>query len=142
MVWLVVQESEAEGQAMLLEEEGVSVISDVDDTLRISVVGKLSHYFKSTFLKEFEDVHGMAELYQVYASLSCAVPCGSHARNPIAGVGEHAAGSVPLRKRYAVSAVAALERIPRQQGLSQGQLPLALLPGARYVRSRPMFSSE
>jgi phosphatidate phosphatase APP1 len=74
VVWLVVQESEAEGQAMLLEEEGVSVISDVDDTLRISVVGKLSHYFKSTFLKEFEDVHGMAELYQVYASLSC-VPC-------------------------------------------------------------------
>ncbi len=47
----------------LLSDEGVSVISDIDDTIKITHVHDRSALLRQTFLREFEAVPGMAELY-------------------------------------------------------------------------------
>lgn len=53
------------GQVQLIESEGISVISDIDDTIKDSGVfrGK-KHVFRSTFLQECREVPGMSQVYQ------------------------------------------------------------------------------
>jgi phosphatidate phosphatase APP1 len=50
-----------------LEEEGVSVISDIDDTIKITEVRDRRATLRNTFLREFQAVPGMAEFYQTLA---------------------------------------------------------------------------
>ena len=52
-----------EGKALLVPPEGVSVISDIDDTVKISHVLDKRRLIRHTFLEEFEAVPGMADLY-------------------------------------------------------------------------------
>jgi hypothetical protein len=52
------------GEAFLLEETGLSVISDVDDTIKITQVSDRKKMMRNTFAKEFEPAPGMAKLYQ------------------------------------------------------------------------------
>jgi phosphatidate phosphatase APP1 len=52
------------GEVQLIELKGLSVISDVDDTIKISEVGDLRALLTNTFLREYRPVDGMAELYQ------------------------------------------------------------------------------
>ncbi len=56
------------GKVQLISRAGLSVISDIDDTIRISHVLDRKALMKSTFLREFEAVPGMAELYQEWAA--------------------------------------------------------------------------
>lgn len=64
-----------ESKVHLVPSTGLSVISDIDDTIKLSEVGVKSALLKNTFLKEFEAVPGMAKLYQ---SLKSKHDCTFH----------------------------------------------------------------
>lgn len=55
------------GAALLLADAGTSVISDVDDTIKISEVRDKKQLLSRTFLREFEAVPGMADAYRRWA---------------------------------------------------------------------------
>jgi phosphatidate phosphatase APP1 len=55
------------GAALLLTDTGTSVISDVDDTIKISEVRDKKKLLARTFLREFEAVPGMAAAYRRWA---------------------------------------------------------------------------
>ncbi len=55
------------GQIFPLEAEGVSVISDIDDTIKITEVRNKEATLRNTFLREFQAVPGMADFYQALA---------------------------------------------------------------------------
>lgn len=52
------------GSVMLMPPSGISVISDVDDTIRASEVGERQALLVNTFVKPLRPVPGMAEFYQ------------------------------------------------------------------------------
>lgn len=56
-----------EGSVQLIGSQGISVISDIDDTIKISEVVDRSALLANTFLKPFRSVDGMAETYQRWA---------------------------------------------------------------------------
>jgi phosphatidate phosphatase APP1 len=53
-----------EGETQLLPARGVSIISDIDDTIKDSHVADKKELLKNTFLKEFRAVPGMAGVYR------------------------------------------------------------------------------
>ena len=57
-----------EGSAYLLEDRGFGVISDIDDTVKISEVEDFERLFDNTFFKPFRAVDGMAEFYRQLAA--------------------------------------------------------------------------
>lgn len=60
------------GQIRLLEPAGVSVISDIDDTVKVSEVLDRRKLVQNTFLLPFREVAGMAELYREWARRGAA----------------------------------------------------------------------
>ena len=56
------------GMVKLLHPEGLSVISDIDDTVKISNVIDRKSLLEHTFLLDFAAAPGMAELYRTWAS--------------------------------------------------------------------------
>ncbi len=56
------------GKSQLLASQGLSIISDIDDTIKISNVLDKQELLANTFLREFRPVPGMAQLYQKWAS--------------------------------------------------------------------------
>jgi phosphatidate phosphatase APP1 len=46
-----------------LPDVGLSIISDIDDTIKVTHVGQRRKLLRQTFTREFEPVAGMAELY-------------------------------------------------------------------------------
>ncbi len=50
-----------------LAADGVSVVSDIDDTIRISDVGNRAALLRGTFVEPFAPVAGMAGIYQQWA---------------------------------------------------------------------------
>lgn len=61
-----------DGELFLLPAEGVSVISDIDDTIRISNVMNRRELIRGTFLRPFEAVPGMAALYREWQQRGAA----------------------------------------------------------------------
>ena len=57
------------GVIVPLSRRGVSVISDIDDTIKVSLVTDRRKLLANTFLKEFEAVEGMAQTYRTWAKL-------------------------------------------------------------------------
>jgi phosphatidate phosphatase APP1 len=57
-----------EGTVHLVPPSGVSVISDIDDTIKITNYLNKKEFLKNTFLLEFQAVPGMAELFQQWKS--------------------------------------------------------------------------
>lgn len=55
---------EFQGEVQLLSQSGVSVISDIDDTLKHSNVPDRRDLFHNTFVREFRPIPGMPELYR------------------------------------------------------------------------------
>jgi hypothetical protein len=55
------------GRAWVIPAEGVSIVSDIDDTIKISNVLDKKTLVRNTFLKPFQAVPGMAEWYQEMA---------------------------------------------------------------------------
>jgi hypothetical protein len=58
---------EFKGRALLFHDEGLTVISDIDDTIKITQVRDRKATLASTFLKPFQPVPGMADLYRNWA---------------------------------------------------------------------------
>ena len=52
------------GEISLLDDAGLSVISDIDDTIKITQVRDRRAMLRNTFLRPFEPAPGMVELYQ------------------------------------------------------------------------------
>ena len=52
------------GEIHLIEAQGLSVISDIDDTIKVTEVGSKRKLIKNTFLRPFRAVEGMAGLYR------------------------------------------------------------------------------
>jgi hypothetical protein len=55
------------GRVRLLESEGISVISDIDDTLKVTEVHCRRSLLTNTFLREFRAVEGMSAVYRGWA---------------------------------------------------------------------------
>lgn len=58
----------ARSAVLLVEPEGVSVISDIDDTLKHTGVGCRRTLLANTFLRPFESIPGMADLFRRWAA--------------------------------------------------------------------------
>jgi phosphatidate phosphatase APP1 len=56
-------ETACAGRIQLVEETGTSVISDIDDTVKVSNVADRRELLKNTLLREFAPVPGMAEVF-------------------------------------------------------------------------------
>ncbi len=57
------------GQVHLVQPHGLSVISDIDDTIKMTEATCRSEMLANTFLRPFEVVEGMVELYQKWHAL-------------------------------------------------------------------------
>lgn len=55
-----------------LDVTGTSVISDIDDTIKFSNVENRAELLANTFLREFEPIEGMSEVYQSLATQNAA----------------------------------------------------------------------
>jgi phosphatidate phosphatase APP1 len=62
----------AAAPVQLLKDRGISVISDIDDTIKHSDVGSRRELLTNTFLQEFRPVEGMADLYQAWSQRGAA----------------------------------------------------------------------
>ena len=60
------------GQTQLIGQTGTSVISDIDDTIKHSDVADRRRLLRNTFLKDFEAVGGMSEVYQNWSNEGAA----------------------------------------------------------------------
>jgi phosphatidate phosphatase APP1 len=60
------------GSFQIIGENGYSIISDIDDTIKISNVLNRKELMNNTFTKEFEPVDGMSELYKIFEKKGCA----------------------------------------------------------------------
>lgn len=60
------------GEIQWLEDTGISVISDIDDTIKISKVTDSAALVRNTFYRPFRPVPGMAALYQQWAAAGAA----------------------------------------------------------------------
>jgi hypothetical protein len=54
----------APGRIQVIDDEGMSVISDIDDTVKVTNVASRRELLANTLLREFYAVPGMAEVYQ------------------------------------------------------------------------------
>eukprot|EP01051_Picozoa_sp_SAG22_P007820 SAG22_NODE_565_length_9046_cov_142.250475_8_plen_491_part_00 len=61
------------GSCLLVPGEGLSIISDIDDTIKITDVVNKRELIRNTFLREFTAVPGMAEVYRRWAADHAAV---------------------------------------------------------------------
>jgi phosphatidate phosphatase APP1 len=61
------------GRIQLIGRKGISVVSDIDDTIKDSNVLDHRELIANTFGREFRSVPGMVNLYQVWASKSDVV---------------------------------------------------------------------
>ncbi len=63
------------GQISLVDENGVTVISDIDDTIKATDVRDRKALLRRTFLEPFKPIPGMAEVYRAWADKSGAQFC-------------------------------------------------------------------
>ena len=52
------------GRIQLIDEEGLSVVSDIDDTVKVTNVANRRELLANTLLREFSAVEGMADVYR------------------------------------------------------------------------------
>lgn len=62
----------AAGQIQLIDDTGISVISDIDDTVKVSHVADRRELLKNTLLREFSAVPGMPEAYRRWEEAGAA----------------------------------------------------------------------
>ncbi len=60
------------GRVQLIGRQGLSIISDVDDTIKHTQVRDHEAMLRNTFLRDFEPVPGMPELYRDFAAKGVA----------------------------------------------------------------------
>ncbi len=62
-------ELSASGHICLIPRTGISIVSDIDDTIKHTCVGNRHELLHNTFVREFRSVPEMAEVYQHWAAL-------------------------------------------------------------------------
>ena len=62
----------ATGWIQVIEDEGLSVISDIDDTVKVTNVANRRELLANTLLREFSAVPGMAEVYRHWQAAGTA----------------------------------------------------------------------
>ena len=62
----------AAGKILLYPRQGLSIVSDIDDTIKDSQVGDRKELLANTFLREFRSIEGMADLYSDWAGQGAA----------------------------------------------------------------------
>lgn len=72
-------------RAQLLPDEGISLVSDVDDTVKITNVLDKREMLRNTFLLPYRAVPGMPEAYQRYAAQGVAIHYVSASPLPLYG---------------------------------------------------------
>jgi phosphatidate phosphatase APP1 len=55
------------GEVGFMDDNGVTVISDIDDTIKITQIGDRNAILRNTFLEPFRPVPGMPEVYRAWA---------------------------------------------------------------------------
>ncbi len=60
------------GRVRLIQPTGVSVISDIDDTIKFTDVTRRREMLLNTFLNDFQPIEGMADLYRQWESEGAA----------------------------------------------------------------------
>lgn len=60
------------GWIQVIDDEGTSVISDIDDTVKVTNVGNRRELLANTLLREFTAVPGMAEIYRRWQGVGTA----------------------------------------------------------------------
>ncbi|MEZ5942381.1 MAG: phosphatase domain-containing protein [Planctomycetaceae bacterium] len=60
------------GDVELLQPTGVSVISDVDDTIKVTNTADRGELLRNTFAREFQAVDGMPTIYRRWADEGCS----------------------------------------------------------------------
>ena len=63
--------ADTHGEIYYVPQHGVSVISDIDDTIKMTNATSKIEMLTNTFLKPFEVVEGMAELYRQWEATDC-----------------------------------------------------------------------
>lgn len=108
---------EACGEIHLIGDRGLSVISDIDDTIKFTNVADKREMLQNSFLRPYQSIDGMAELFQGLASPETsfhyisATPWQLY--NPISAfLSEHRfpEGSIHLRK-FALKDITFLKKI-------------------------------
>lgn len=61
------------GKIRLVYPHGISIISDIDDTIKITNVTDHKRLFEHTFFKDFQEVEGMPQLYQQLADHNTSI---------------------------------------------------------------------
>ena len=64
--------SSVETRVQLLPQQGISIISDIDDTIKITGVTDRRAMLENTFMRPFKPVRGMAKLYQHWSKQGAA----------------------------------------------------------------------
>ncbi|RMX07947.1 DUF2183 domain-containing protein [Corticibacter populi] len=118
-----------QGQLWPVAETGLSIVSDIDDTIKVSEVGNTRQLLRNTFLEAFQAVPGMAAWYRQMCSAAqqAVEPVGASA----ASVCCHYLSSSPLQL------LPVLQRFIEEAGFPPGPLHLreatawrSLLPGS------------
>lgn len=68
---LTIAGDDCSGIVYLAQRQGVSIISDIDDTIKHTDVTNRSKMLERTFLESFEPIEGMVDLYQQWAEQGC-----------------------------------------------------------------------
>ncbi len=63
---------QAQGLIYLLNRQGLSVISDIDDTIKDSFVNDRQRLLSNTFLREFQIIEGMADVYRDWSQVGAS----------------------------------------------------------------------
>jgi hypothetical protein len=64
--------SSSSGAIQVIDDEGLSVISDIDDTVKVTNVANRRELLANTLLREFQPVPGMAEVYRHWQAAGTA----------------------------------------------------------------------
>lgn len=131
-----------EGVVLLLNPSGISIVSDIDDTIKVSEVRDRKALLRNTFLLPFRPVPGMAELYQTWSRQPgtafhyvSAGPWQLYA--PLEDFRRAAGfpvGTFHLRPfRWKDETALELFKAPREHKIEQIELLLAAAPARRFV---------
>ena len=73
------------GTVMLLEDTGISVVSDIDDTIKITEVHDKKKVIENTFARPYRDCPGVTDLYKAWANQGAAFHYVSNSPLPLFG---------------------------------------------------------
>lgn len=65
-----------DGTVYLVPPTGITIVSDIDDTIKITDVTRKREMLRNTFMREFQDVPGMSQVYQKWCSNTDSAAAG------------------------------------------------------------------